>query len=351
MNPVRFGIVSAGIFTTGSIIYIVAFFWCWAQPVTAHDPLVETYLVKRFFAVKATSPRWLIVGGSSAWFGFNSETLARATGQPVTNLGVHAEIPLWFQLREAEALARPGDTVLLAAELVHYWRKKPTTYGASKLGVLAPDLLADASWAERSELFAAIPPSHIVARLIAKIFRNASLVPPSTEELVFKLRRRWEGTQTAPVPSYYSYLELNAYGDFARVRLRERHQSDDYGLNEQHELAVRVWSQLAASSRRLQAKGVNCLFTWPPFERPLVVNLEPGILSTNLCVLRERLQLSGWRQVGSVEDAILDSEFFYDTAYHLTSEGALERTRRFVQAARDEGILSKEEKIARSGRP
>ncbi len=330
MSAFRFLLVSVGVFGALAVSYLAAFVAGWSQPIRPIDPLRDIHLVKLRLAEETESPRWLIVGGSSAWFGFESGLLAEAVGQPVVNLGAHADVPLWFQLEQVERLARSGDTVLLAAELVHYWRAGPTTFGASSLGTLAPEAWAKASGRQRWELLGAIPPSHVVARLIAKAAAGEMFEGAPAEELMTNLRARWAGTFTGEVPGYYNYLEIGPQGDFSRVREAEEHRREDYGLSERQEWAPGVGRDLTEVARRLRSRGVDCVFTWPPFERHTGIDFEAPVVRANLNAIRERLGVAGWREVGTVDDAIFDAEDFYDTGFHLTTEGARRRTLRLV---------------------
>lgn len=334
MSALRFLAIGLGVFSTLAVLYLVAFTAGWSQPIRPIDPLRDIHLVKRRLAEETVSPRWLIVGGSSAWFGFESGLLAEAVGQPVVNLGAHADVPLWFQLGQAEGLARRGDTVLLAAELVHYWRSGPATFGASSLGTLAPDAWAKASLRQRWQLLGAIPPSYVVARLIAKMGARETFEGATPEELMANLRARWAGTFTGEVPGYYNYLEIDPHGDFSRTRSPAEHRREDYGLSTRHKWAPGVWRDLTEVAGRLRVRGVNCVYTWPPFERHEGNDFDAPAARENLKAIRERLGVAGWREIGEVDDAIFDPAYFYDTGFHLTTEGARRRTLRLVERLR-----------------
>lgn len=339
MTPTRFLLLVLGVFIGLSALYVAAFSAAWRQTAQPHDPQHEILLVKKQLLREAPAPRWIIVGGSSAWFGFESELLAEATGETVVNLGTHAEIPLWFQLGQVEREARPGDTVLLAAELVHYWRKRPTTFGASRLGAVEPEAFAEAGLARKWELIGALPPSQVATRLVARMFGEPPLAAPTAGDLMAKLRARWSGTFVGEVPGYYNYLEIDRDGDFSRLRPTAEHAPDDYGLRERHDVVPQNWRDLAESARRLKARGVRCRFTWPPFELHGGVDFDAWEVRANIGDIRARLAGAGWQEVGAVEDAMFATEFFYDTGYHLTTEGARERTRRLIERARAAGLL------------
>lgn len=334
MKPVQFAITVAGVFALVAVVYACTFALVWSQPSEPEDALRDVVAVKLQLASETPSPRWLIVGGSSAWFGFDSGLLENATGERVVNLGAHADLPLWFQLGQAEKVARPGDTVLLAAELVHFWRNRPTDYGAIKLGVIAPEAYAEASWSRKWELLTAIPCSHVVGRLLVKL-TGRDFRPTPISELMQNLRARWTGKYTSEVPGYYNYLELDSHGDFTRARGPAEHRQETYGLTESHAVAREVWSDVAAAAARLRSRDVVCRFTWQPFEKQRLIDYDSAIVRENLREIRARLTSSGWEEVGPPGDSMFSTEYFYDTAYHLTSEGARLRTMRLIGRLKD----------------
>jgi hypothetical protein len=334
MKPVQFAVTVAGVFALLAAGYAFTFALVWSQPTEPEDALRDVVAVKIQLAAEAPSPRWLIVGGSSAWFGFDSGLLEKAIDQRVVNLGAHADLPLWFQLSQAEKVARPGDTVLLAAELVHFWRDRPTDYGAIKLGVIAPEAFSAASWWRKWELLAAVPCSHVVGRVLVKL-TGRHFPPKPISELMQDLRARWTGEYTGEVPGYYNYLELDPHGDFTRTRGPSGHRLETYGLTESHAVAREVWSDVAASAARLRSRGVACRFTWQPFEKQRLIDYDAAIVRENLREIRARLASCGWEEVGPPSDSMFPTEYFYDTAYHLTSEGARLRTLRLIARLKD----------------
>ncbi len=85
-----------------------------------YNPETTSYLAagldKRQRAVDVEGARVLLVGGSSVAFGFDSPALEAAIGRPVVNLGGQGSQGMDFRLREALALARDGDIVVLSLE-------------------------------------------------------------------------------------------------------------------------------------------------------------------------------------------------------------------------------------------
>ena len=89
----------------------------------------------------------------------------------------------------------------------------------------------------------------------------------------------------------------------------------------------------------MRAARVHCLFTWQPFERHAGIDYDSPTVRANLTELRRMLTAAGWTEVGTPEDAMLAAEYFYDTPYHLTSEGARRRTERLIERLSEKGML------------
>lgn len=67
----------------------------------------------------------LLVGGSAMAFAVNPATLSARLGVPVVNYGVHAGLGLDQIVERAVAMVRPGDVVVLGAELNHFQIDQP----------------------------------------------------------------------------------------------------------------------------------------------------------------------------------------------------------------------------------
>lgn len=325
--------------------YLWAYRYSSTQPIWAHDWARDVYLVKEELASSSGTPRWYLVGGSSVLFGFQSDLIERAASAKVVNLGLHAELPLKFQLWQVERHARAGDTVLLAEELVNFWRApRYTTYAAVQIGLMAPDFFLETSLSHQVRMIRAVPPTRVLGGVIARWSEGSpeyekNLKALAPEGLMRNLRAHWSGAFEGVVPQYYNYLELNSQGDMARQRTAAFHSSPDYGFAADQTVQREVWLELSAFAERMRAAQVRCLFTWQPFERDASIDYNAPAVRSDFAELRRLLIEAGWTEVGGPEDSILDAEYFHDTAYHLTSEGAKLRTERLVSRMAKNGML------------
>ncbi|MDB6093276.1 MAG: hypothetical protein JWM32_838 [Verrucomicrobia bacterium] len=345
MKPLRFFSWVVGAVAGLGALYIAAFIFALRQPVWPYHWLRDVYLVKDQLAARSQGPRCLILGGSSAWFGLQSGPIERALGQQVINLGTHAEVPLKVQLWQAERYLRAGDTLILAEELGQYGPRDHTytTYAATEVALMAPGFWRQASWRDKLDLLRSVPPARVATGLMSWLNRGSAayrerMALPSTATLMENLQAKWAGAYAKKMPPHYSYLELDDHGDMMRMRETAAHGHEDYGLSKAPEEAPEVWRQLSAFSGLMRARGVRCLFIWPPFERHGGVHLDSAPAKANFDFLRAHLAAAGWRVVGEPEDGALGSQYFYDTAFHLTTEGARLHTVHVVERLRAAGL-------------
>lgn len=99
-----------------SLLQLLVFFFVFWVP----DELLGSNLyvsnIKHAQAQRSQSPRLILVGGSNLAYGIDQETLAKASGRSVVNLGLSVSFGLPYLLREAAAYAQKGDAIVLALE-------------------------------------------------------------------------------------------------------------------------------------------------------------------------------------------------------------------------------------------
>lgn len=340
-SPGFFFTTMATFLVLGSV-YLASFESALLQPISPINPLRDILVSKHFIAEQAPSPRMWIIGGSSAWFGFDGEVLSKGISTQVVNLGSHAEVPLEVMLWNAEKHARSGDTVLLAAELVHYLNPRRTTFGATVVSSSYPDYLREGSIQDYLHYVSKVPPLRVFAGMIASSLKSKfdpghRLDPLSAQTLGSNLQARWAHQYREEVPGYYNYLESNRFGDFDRPRTPQPHHPEDYfaaGPSEER----RVWTMLAEQAQRFRQKGIRCFFTWPPFESDQRSLLEAPTVHQACLAIAMKAQQAGWIVIGTPEDNLYPGDFFYDTGYHLTNEGARARSTRLVERFREVSI-------------
>lgn len=102
----------------GSVVVLAVLITCALLlqiPAPAND-FLQSIQDKLHDLSAARDPRMVLIGGSSTAFGFNSATIAQATGRNVINMGVHAGTGIEFMLRTVQDSIRKGDIVIVSPE-------------------------------------------------------------------------------------------------------------------------------------------------------------------------------------------------------------------------------------------
>jgi len=265
---------------------------------------------------RMTGPRVLIVGGSNAAFGFDSQAIQQSgLGEPI-NLGLALNFGVEYILGEAQLAARKGDLIILSLEYAHYYRW-PIQAELWDLLLIRP---------ASAEVIARGQPS----KLLDGGFSFISHVTCLASKRVFT------ATPTKPKPPY-SRDAFNAFGDIVahggmprRIRLR-RGIGTDHGIPQ--EIAGTV-EKIRDFTRTCEARGARVVLFFPPIPQDVardhIEQLRPIIDAT-------RSEL-GPRVLSTDEDLSLPDTAFFDTAYHLTREAAVAQTR--IRVARIQAYLA-----------
>ncbi|EKA2552432.1 hypothetical protein OJ633_002956 [Listeria monocytogenes] len=78
--------------------------------------------LKRAYAMKATGPKRLIVGGSDVLYSFDTDKIEQETNKLTVNFGINVGLGLGFLLDEIERQIKPGDNVILCLAYSLYFK-------------------------------------------------------------------------------------------------------------------------------------------------------------------------------------------------------------------------------------
>lgn len=270
---------------------------------------------------RTTGSRIVLVGGSNVAFGFESDRMESALGRPVVNMGLAAGLGIEFMLREIEPALRDGDLVVLSLEYDHFARG-PSAELFSGLG-FDPNVL-ERVLVFRPESGLALGWTHarkiVLDRglgIAGEIVRRSLLgaKSPSDEE----------GKQSARAA-------FNSWGDLVGHRLEPARTTPEV-VNQLPLVAdARGFPNGAALAaiegfvERVQRKAVRVVFSFTP--KPLRTIEREGELAERLAAALRRIPRL--TVVDAPRDHAYPAEQFFDTANHLTAEGAAERTGRLI---------------------
>tara|TARA_Y100001970_G_C14253983_1_gene873778 strand:+ start:1076 stop:1990 length:915 start_codon:yes stop_codon:yes gene_type:complete len=279
-----------------SMIFLFAYFLP-PTPKTNQSPL-QVIIDKNNLLEKINSPRLILVGGSSASFGFNSELLKKFYKLDVINMGMHAKFGLKFHLDNVIRFIEEGDIVIVAPEYDQFFDK--FAFGGEPLA----KYLLDIDRFSYTDLNA--DQIFIVIKSMPKILLSKIFNP---SEYFFKKSK------------VYSKDSYNYYGDATgHVNLKRKKNIAPYGPIK-GKLNYDVFLMLEKFNNTIKDKGAECFISFPALQKSTFINQEDQIKQ-----VISKLDISNLSIISNYEEYIFNDSLFYDTPYHLTSEGIKMRT-------------------------
>ncbi len=272
---------------------------------------------KRLLARQTPPPRLLLVGGSGTLFGLSARELEAQTGWRTLNLGTHAALGTTYILREAQQLAKPGDTILLVLEYELY------TYGK-----------VDQGWAD------ALLVDYLVARDPA-FFHSLSLpekwsvfMLTSNRRLIQGLKNRRRTERPLNDLGVYTAGCINQWGDQTGHTQAARPSKPGPALQGKSTLAVGMpehpngFPVIAAFCAWARTHHIRVLATYPNLiDQP---EYHGPVAQRTAEQIKSFFTRLGVPVVGEYTESTLPADQFFDTVYHLTEEAAQARTRRLA---------------------
>ena len=272
---------------------------------------------------RTASPRILVVGGSNVPFGIQSDRFERELGRPVVNLGLVAGLGLEFMLNEVAGSIREGDWVILSPEHDLFG-------GGSKL-------LNQQQIVEYRPASLCLLPIGRAARLVSE--QGLTLLGGTVRH---SLQIRLEGPVPESDDATYSRSGFNRGGDY----IAHYRRPETLATAPRNGPPVLVRSMTPATRSHLarfaglcQARGARCFYTCPPHPREL---LQPhaAAVEMNIAALATIPHLE---VLDHSKDQLYELGLFYDTGYHLTEEGARQRTEKIAKALQQRAGVRKPE--------
>ena len=263
-------------------------------------------------------PQVLMVAGSSALLGFESELFSQLTKQRAVNLGLHAGLGIPYILSRAEGLLKSGDTAILAFEYELY-----------------------SSGRER-----------MVKRFVSFYDRDYIYTTKFTDwgdfllgygfiDFVYVAFRK-----LAPMDYGRGYsFNLTSFGDY-KDNTVEASSPDGVvssGVFPPAPLNSDTFNLMREFVERCKKKGVTVLVTYPPLHRQVAYS-QRSDFQAYFKSLDDAFYSLGAGFVGTLEKSELETADMYDFRYHPNSEGRRRFTAQlasYYKAYRTSGDLSK----------
>jgi hypothetical protein len=264
---------------------------------------------KKRNAIGVPGRKVIFVGGSATLFGVSARTAREQLNSTCINMGSHAGLGMSFLLREASLNAKAGDLIVLSIEY-DLWRKdqRPSeTLVSYLLGSPWPEVLRAS-------------PLLVVRCFLSPSFSDiAALLGWSfSPERVAAVREK------AMPPTDYTVATISDLGDETNHPVSGRAKEiERYELHGDAFLNPVIAGQFQAFLKKARAGGITVLACNPPrlVDREADID-QPAPFFRRICAYYESLGVP----VLFGADLRHDEEAFFDTAYHLTDEGAEEYT-------------------------
>ena len=247
------------------------------------------------------SPRLVFVGGSNLMFGVDSERIEKETGRATVNMGVNAALGLDFILSDIESKISSDDLVVLSLEYEFFLEdlaQSPSLWHALRIAphnVLGMGL-GKMAWITDNGLYP-----------IRQIVRHPFAGRPEMNEL-------------------YSRDNVNQRGDIiSRPEKYNTKIKAGTAVKPAKALRMSALSRVAVFRERCHKRGAEVVVMYPYVPQSYAAARGDFYSSVHL-----ELNKKGFWIIGTPEEASLKDEYFYDTNYHLTKEGAAIRTGKIV---------------------
>ncbi|MBK9175592.1 MAG: hypothetical protein IPM46_04495 [Flavobacteriales bacterium] len=249
------------------------------------------------------SPKVVLVGGSNLSYGVDSEHLEKAFCRPVANMGLTALVGFRFAVNEVVGELGAGDVVIVALENSMFMRPDRFEDALATVVDYRPASLTLIPWHQRPRMIVALGVLHV-------------------QSLRDHVLESWKQGWGAPV---YRRRVFNAQGDLVN-------QLDEPGLAiappdpaefDTLVVAEGFWPIADVLQREAQARGASVVFSWCPVAERVDQPEERAELRTAMLA-------HGLTVAGVPSDYVFPDSLFYDSWYHLHTEGRWLRTERMV---------------------
>ncbi len=337
MNTRDFLFAIAGTLALLTLGYVGLFRWQFGAPIAAEYWVKDVMELKQQLGKRPTGPKFLLVGGSSGLWGFRSDRLEHTLGVPVVNLCLHAGLEFDTHARNALALLRPGDGVLLQIEYGFFNRDrydKPKSWITNQVMTWFPEYYRDLSPVRKAVMIRSIEPGRVLAGVIARVWSDA-IYAQHPRRRAGPVSVSFEDGSRLHLPAGHDSersRNLDSRGDLATI---EEHPDlpDDIQyaikrLRKRHDLPASMRAFLGEARRR----DVRVYFTFPPTLKVETSDFDAPKIRAAVDLLRRLLEAEGVVVLGDPAEFQYPPELFSNTSYHLNRKGREIHTTRVADA-------------------
>lgn len=293
-------LISALVFTV-LLIPIILVCFAFGLPAQYDESFYGGMKIKYDRLKSVKGKKIVVIGGSSVAFGLRSDIMEHELNMPVVNFGLYANLGTKFMLDIAEDYINDGDIVIIAPE-----------QNSQSLSLY---FNAEAVWYSSDGNF----------NVLWDIdFDNAGDMAKEFLTFVGGKFRYWQSNSKPNPSGVYNARSFDKYGDIKYLRECNVMQSGyDAGTPisfEKKVISIDFINYLNDYRARLVKKGANVLYSFCPMNAAALSEASTAEVQKQYYdYLTKSLTFS---VIGNPESHLLDSEWFYDSNFHLNTAGA-----------------------------
>lgn len=312
-----------------SCLYCLLFLLQLGAPRTAEYWIYGEKILKTHLAKKITSPKLIVISGSNALYGINSELISKKIHRPVVNMGIHAGLPLDWLFTLAETVAKPGDILILPLEWEYYMNSFvfPSSWVFRQVAAWDIDYFYSLNLIRKLIFIFSEPMPDLMTNIYKKMYKN---------KILKKHPEKMLASQNSILKNYYyqsrsrefalSYLNTNEYGDLLNTcQLKNKTTIDldraAFGLQSQPLYQNLLFLKFAINA--LEKRGVKVFVTFPPMVKNALT--QSALAGEHIHWLLIQLNRLHIKTLGVPNDYMFNKNDFF-AYYHLTCEGRDKRS-------------------------
>lgn len=270
----------------------------------------EAYELKETKALEINANKIIIVSGSNGLYGIDSERLRNYYGRPVINTAVHAGLGPGYILNRSKTVAKKGDIIFLPFEYAHYQRDSvPSEMLTSYLLSYDVEYIRLLSWYEQWRIFAGLKFTRLYAGYMEQDFRNKEDIN--------------------------NFQNINAYGDRINIEPTK--------MTRRQQLAIKNLKPEEIYKTELSSYFIGVMgeyLTWAKTQGVCIIVMPPSFMFFDeyrkkpypefFSNIRTYFISRDVSFVGDPYSYMYEKKYFFDTRYHLNSDGVQKRNQKLI---------------------
>ncbi len=264
--------------------------------------------IKRLDSIE--KPKAVIIGGSSVAFGLRSDILSEQIGMEVVNFGLYASLGTKIMLDLSKKSINKGDVIVIAPE-----QDSQTLSNYFSAG---------------STLKAFDGSFKYLARL------DSDDIPTVAGTFLSFAAEKYKFYSSGKKPVISEVYTRDAFNEFCDISYKREYNEmiDGHDPNTLISFDTEIISNefidyLNEYAEYAHSKGASVYFSFSPMNRAaLEKDTTPEIIREYFSYLQEKLNFP---VISSPEKYLMDSEWFYDSNFHMNDSGAILHTKHLAE--------------------